>query len=156
MIDWLSMCTFTNVLEISFHLHVAWFFVHCSCLHLQNQRHNFAVVEAAAFTLSQLLQAEDTAEKIIPFVPSFFSRFNMNFKKQEVSCLLKPSYIEKCNQLTLRLQDGSGLQFTSTVVVSPDSRSTVWPGTCNRMCMVSALPLLQVRTKVKHSFKAAS
>lgn len=37
-----------------------------SCI--ENQRHNLAVVEAAAFTLSQLLQAEDAAEKIIPGV----------------------------------------------------------------------------------------
>lgn len=54
MVDLFSMCTFVL------------------CMHLQNQRHNLAVVEAAAFTLSQLLQAEDAAEKIIPFVPAFF------------------------------------------------------------------------------------
>ncbi|KAF3838269.1 hypothetical protein F7725_010037 [Dissostichus mawsoni] len=35
-----------------------------SCL--ENQRHNLAVVEAVGFTLSQLLQANDAAEKIIP------------------------------------------------------------------------------------------
>ncbi|XP_033989900.1 transmembrane and coiled-coil domain-containing protein 6-like [Trematomus bernacchii] len=37
-----------------------------SCL--ENQRHNLAVVEAVGFTLSQLLQANDAAEKIIPMV----------------------------------------------------------------------------------------
>ncbi|XP_030595455.1 transmembrane and coiled-coil domain-containing protein 6 [Archocentrus centrarchus] len=37
-----------------------------SCM--ENQRHNLAVVEAAAFTLSQLLQTTDAAEKIIPMV----------------------------------------------------------------------------------------
>lgn len=35
---------------------------------MENQRHNLAVVEAAAFTLSQLLQTADAAEKIIPMV----------------------------------------------------------------------------------------
>nr|XP_046262559.1 transmembrane and coiled-coil domain-containing protein 6 [Scatophagus argus] len=35
---------------------------------IENQRHNLAVVEAAGFTLSQLLQAKDAAEKIIPMV----------------------------------------------------------------------------------------
>lgn len=58
--------------SFSFHLHVVWFLGHCSCMHLQSQRHSLAVVEAAAFTLSQLLQAEDAAEKIIPLVLSFF------------------------------------------------------------------------------------
>ncbi|XP_034087028.1 transmembrane and coiled-coil domain-containing protein 6 isoform X2 [Gymnodraco acuticeps] len=37
-----------------------------SCL--ENQRHNLAVVEAVGFTLSQLLQANNAAEKIIPMV----------------------------------------------------------------------------------------
>ncbi|XP_059202367.1 transmembrane and coiled-coil domain-containing protein 6 [Centropristis striata] len=37
-----------------------------SCI--ENQRHNLAVVEAVGFTLSQLLQAKDAAEKIIPMV----------------------------------------------------------------------------------------
>ncbi|KAG7517897.1 Transmembrane and coiled-coil domain-containing 6 [Solea senegalensis] len=37
-----------------------------SCM--ENQRHNLAVVEAVGFTLSQLLQAKDAAEKIIPTV----------------------------------------------------------------------------------------
>ncbi|XP_004545441.2 transmembrane and coiled-coil domain-containing protein 6 [Maylandia zebra] len=37
-----------------------------SCI--ENQRHTLAVVEAAAFTLSQLLQARDAPEKIIPIV----------------------------------------------------------------------------------------
>ncbi|XP_063732610.1 LOW QUALITY PROTEIN: transmembrane and coiled-coil domain-containing protein 6 [Eleginops maclovinus] len=37
-----------------------------SCL--ENQRHNLAVVEAVGFTLSQLLQASNAAEKIIPMV----------------------------------------------------------------------------------------
>lgn len=119
-------------------------------MHLQNQRHNLAVVEAAAFTLSQLLQAEDAAEKIIPFVPSCFSSLYTDLNKQEISSLVKPSYIELYNLLTLCLQDGPGLRFTPTLVVSPESRSTVWPGTCYRMCMVSALPLLQVRAKVQH------
>lgn len=36
------------------------------CVCFQNQRHNLAVVEAVGFTLSQLLQAKDAAEKIIP------------------------------------------------------------------------------------------
>lgn len=44
-------------------LHV---FVTCYCVFVQNQRHTLAVVEAAAFTLSQLLQARDAPEKIIP------------------------------------------------------------------------------------------
>ncbi|XP_034037459.1 transmembrane and coiled-coil domain-containing protein 6 [Thalassophryne amazonica] len=35
---------------------------------IETQRHNLAVVEAAAFTLSQLLQAKDAEEKIIPVV----------------------------------------------------------------------------------------
>ncbi|KAI3351778.1 hypothetical protein L3Q82_020611 [Scortum barcoo] len=35
---------------------------------IENQRHNLAVVEAAGFALSQLLQAKDAAEKIIPIV----------------------------------------------------------------------------------------
>ncbi|XP_060935259.1 transmembrane and coiled-coil domain-containing protein 6 isoform X1 [Limanda limanda] len=35
---------------------------------LENQRHNLSVVEAVGFTLSQLLQAKDAAEKIIPQV----------------------------------------------------------------------------------------
>lgn len=35
---------------------------------LENQRHNLAVVEAVGFTLSQLLQTKDAAEKIIPMV----------------------------------------------------------------------------------------
>eukprot|EP00064_Thunnus_orientalis_P014288 superscaffoldBa00002464_g14330 len=35
---------------------------------IENQRHNLAVVEAVGFTLSQLLQAKDAAEKIIPMV----------------------------------------------------------------------------------------
>ncbi|XP_029918601.1 transmembrane and coiled-coil domain-containing protein 6 [Myripristis murdjan] len=35
---------------------------------IQNQRHSLAVVEAAGFTLSQLLQAKDAAEKVIPMV----------------------------------------------------------------------------------------
>ncbi|XP_039974983.1 transmembrane and coiled-coil domain-containing protein 6 [Xiphias gladius] len=35
---------------------------------IENQRHNLAVVEAVGFTLSQLLQARDAAEKIIPMV----------------------------------------------------------------------------------------
>ncbi|XP_042349045.1 transmembrane and coiled-coil domain-containing protein 6 [Plectropomus leopardus] len=37
---------------------------HC----MENQRHNLAVVEAVGFTLSQLLQAKDAAETIIPMV----------------------------------------------------------------------------------------
>lgn len=37
-----------------------------SCL--ENQRHNLALVEAAAFTLSQLLQTRTAADKIIPMV----------------------------------------------------------------------------------------
>uniref|UniRef100_A0A3B5A040 Transmembrane and coiled-coil domains 6 n=1 Tax=Stegastes partitus TaxID=144197 RepID=A0A3B5A040_9TELE len=37
-----------------------------SCM--ENQRHNLAVVEAVGFTLSQLLQTKDAAEKIIPMV----------------------------------------------------------------------------------------
>ncbi|XP_030001453.1 transmembrane and coiled-coil domain-containing protein 6 isoform X4 [Sphaeramia orbicularis] len=37
-----------------------------SCL--ENQRHNLALVEAVGFTLSQLLQNRDAAEKIIPTV----------------------------------------------------------------------------------------
>uniref|UniRef100_UPI0037E80539 transmembrane and coiled-coil domain-containing protein 6 n=1 Tax=Semicossyphus pulcher TaxID=241346 RepID=UPI0037E80539 len=37
-----------------------------SCI--ENQRHNLAVVEAVGFTLSQLLQTKDAAEKIIPMV----------------------------------------------------------------------------------------
>ncbi|KAF0039389.1 hypothetical protein F2P81_007624 [Scophthalmus maximus] len=35
---------------------------------IENQKHNLAVVEAAAFSLTQLLQAKDAAEKIIPKV----------------------------------------------------------------------------------------
>lgn len=35
---------------------------------MENQRHNLAVVEAVGFTLSQLLQAKDAAQKIIPMV----------------------------------------------------------------------------------------
>lgn len=35
---------------------------------IENQRHNLAVVEAVGFTLSQLLQTKDAAEKIIPTV----------------------------------------------------------------------------------------
>ncbi|KAM4622066.1 transmembrane and coiled-coil domain-containing protein 6 [Polymixia lowei] len=35
---------------------------------IENQRHNLAVVEAVGFTLSQLLQAKDAAEKIIPMI----------------------------------------------------------------------------------------
>ncbi|XP_051936850.1 transmembrane and coiled-coil domain-containing protein 6 isoform X2 [Hippocampus zosterae] len=35
---------------------------------IENQRHNMAVMEAAGFTLSQLLQAKDASEKIIPLV----------------------------------------------------------------------------------------
>ncbi|XP_070693239.1 transmembrane and coiled-coil domain-containing protein 6 isoform X2 [Pempheris klunzingeri] len=35
---------------------------------IENQRHNLAVVEAVGFTLSQLLQVKDAAEKIIPTV----------------------------------------------------------------------------------------
>ncbi|KAG7999399.1 Transmembrane and coiled-coil domain-containing protein 6 [Nibea albiflora] len=35
---------------------------------IENQRHNLAVVEAVGFTLSQLLQAKDAGEKIIPMV----------------------------------------------------------------------------------------
>ncbi|XP_076021080.1 transmembrane and coiled-coil domain-containing protein 6 [Genypterus blacodes] len=35
---------------------------------IENQRHNLAVVEAAGFTLSQLLQADNAAQKIIPTV----------------------------------------------------------------------------------------
>uniref|UniRef100_A0A3Q1FCS7 Transmembrane and coiled-coil domains 6 n=1 Tax=Acanthochromis polyacanthus TaxID=80966 RepID=A0A3Q1FCS7_9TELE len=35
---------------------------------MENQRHNLAVVEAVGFTLSQLLQTKDAAEKIIPMV----------------------------------------------------------------------------------------
>lgn len=35
-----------------------------SCIH--NQRYNLVVVEAVGFTLSQLIQAKDTNEKIIP------------------------------------------------------------------------------------------
>ncbi|KAM7417729.1 hypothetical protein PAMA_017394 [Pampus argenteus] len=35
---------------------------------IENQTHNVAVVEAVGFTLSQLLQANDAAEKIIPIV----------------------------------------------------------------------------------------
>ncbi|XP_077434137.1 transmembrane and coiled-coil domain-containing protein 6 isoform X2 [Vanacampus margaritifer] len=37
-----------------------------SCI--ENQKHNMAVVEAVGFTLSQLLQTKDAAEKIIPLV----------------------------------------------------------------------------------------
>ncbi|GAA6235849.1 transmembrane and coiled-coil domain-containing protein 6 isoform X1 [Lates japonicus] len=37
-----------------------------SCI--ENQKYNLAVVEAVGFTLSQLLQAKDAAEKIIPMV----------------------------------------------------------------------------------------
>ncbi|XP_062281826.1 transmembrane and coiled-coil domain-containing protein 6 [Scomber scombrus] len=37
-----------------------------SCI--ENQRHNLAVMEAVGFTLSQLLQTKDAAEKIIPTV----------------------------------------------------------------------------------------
>ncbi|KAM4732470.1 transmembrane and coiled-coil domain-containing protein 6 isoform 2-T2 [Anableps anableps] len=37
-----------------------------SCI--QNQRHNLAVVEAAGFTLFQLLQSKDAAQKVIPMV----------------------------------------------------------------------------------------
>lgn len=89
-------------------------------MHLQNQRHHLGVVEAAAFTLSQLLQAEDAAEKIIPFVPSFFYGIYMDYKKPKISSLMK-HYFEHDNELTLCLQDGPGLQFTHTFVVSPDS-----------------------------------
>ncbi|XP_047440505.1 transmembrane and coiled-coil domain-containing protein 6 isoform X2 [Mugil cephalus] len=35
---------------------------------MESQRHNLAVVEAVGFTLSQLLQTKDAAEKIIPMV----------------------------------------------------------------------------------------
>ncbi|KAK2849188.1 hypothetical protein Q5P01_009022 [Channa striata] len=35
---------------------------------MENQKHNLAVVEAVGFTLSQLLQAKDAAEKIVPMV----------------------------------------------------------------------------------------
>ncbi|XP_070769603.1 transmembrane and coiled-coil domain-containing protein 6 [Enoplosus armatus] len=35
---------------------------------IENQRHNLAVVEAVGFTLSQLLQAKDAAEKTVPMV----------------------------------------------------------------------------------------
>ncbi|XP_032384020.1 transmembrane and coiled-coil domain-containing protein 6 [Etheostoma spectabile] len=35
---------------------------------IENQRHNLAVVEAVGFTLCQLVQAKDAAEKIIPMV----------------------------------------------------------------------------------------
>ncbi|CAN9514953.1 unnamed protein product [Ophioblennius macclurei] len=37
---------------------------------MENQRHNLAVVEAAGFTLSQLLQTKDAAVKVIPIVLS--------------------------------------------------------------------------------------
>ncbi|XP_026186178.1 transmembrane and coiled-coil domain-containing protein 6 [Mastacembelus armatus] len=36
----------------------------------ENQRHNLAVMEAVGFTLSQLLQTKDAAEKIVPMVLS--------------------------------------------------------------------------------------
>lgn len=86
---------------MSFDLHVTLSFLHCSCMHLQNQRHNLAVVEAAGFTLSQLLQAEDAAEKIIPYVPSLFSRHVRDLKKKKnATSSLKKPYIEIENELT--------------------------------------------------------
>lgn len=49
-------------------LHTVWTYLFwwCVCVCVQKQRHNLAVVEAVGFTLSQLLQTKDAAEKIIP------------------------------------------------------------------------------------------
>lgn len=42
----------------------------------------------------------------------------------------------------LCVQDGLGLKFTITLVISLDSCPRVWTGSCHWMCMVSALPYM--------------
>ncbi|XP_062855811.1 transmembrane and coiled-coil domain-containing protein 6 isoform X1 [Trichomycterus rosablanca] len=92
---------------------------------IQNQRCNLAVVEAAGFTLSQLLQDKDAAERIIPLimslVPHLISVLTPDLEfglGAAVECAWCLHYIVSCTADTASLLNEGLLTHCSNILIT--------------------------------------